>query len=340
MRRADPDRACGTSCAPSGSSRPTPRRPPDGTDRTMATTVDAHQHFWDPARATYPFLTDELAAIRRRFGPDDLATAPGRDRDRSDHRRPDPERPRRDSRVPRDRGGDPVHRRGRRLGRPHGSGHRRHARRAPVGARRRPARRDPPSGPRRAGSRPGSPDPMSVGASRPSARPGSPTTCSSAPVSCRRPGARRRPCRTCASSSTTSPSHRSASGALQPWADLLRPFGALPNVVVQGLRPRHRGRLGDRAAGATSCRTSRHALEVFGPDRLLFGSDWPVCLLAASYEEVVASVPVRPGRPERTRDGSRLRPHRGGGVPTLIRPPGAAAGGDRTGRRPASAGRR
>ena len=30
-----------------------------------------------------------------------------------------------------------------------------------------------------------------------------------------------------------------------------------------------------------------HALSVFGPDRLLFGSDWPVCTLAAAYERVV-----------------------------------------------------
>jgi L-fuconolactonase len=28
------------------------------------------------------------------------------------------------------------------------------------------------------------------------------------------------------------------------------------------------------------------ALEAFGPDRLMAGSDWPVCLLAASYDEV------------------------------------------------------
>jgi L-fuconolactonase len=28
------------------------------------------------------------------------------------------------------------------------------------------------------------------------------------------------------------------------------------------------------------------ALDVFGPDRLMFGSDWPVCELAATYEEV------------------------------------------------------
>jgi L-fuconolactonase len=34
--------------------------------------VDAHQHFWDPARADYPWLTDEVALLRRRFGPEDL----------------------------------------------------------------------------------------------------------------------------------------------------------------------------------------------------------------------------------------------------------------------------
>lgn len=31
------------------------------------------------------------------------------------------------------------------------------------------------------------------------------------------------------------------------------------------------------------------ALEAFGPNRLMFGSDWPVCLLAASYEQVVSA---------------------------------------------------
>ena len=35
--------------------------------------VDAHHHFWDPGAADYPWLTDELAVIRRPFGPDDLA---------------------------------------------------------------------------------------------------------------------------------------------------------------------------------------------------------------------------------------------------------------------------
>jgi L-fuconolactonase len=34
--------------------------------------VDAHQHFWDPATAEYPWLTDDVAPLRRRFGPEDL----------------------------------------------------------------------------------------------------------------------------------------------------------------------------------------------------------------------------------------------------------------------------
>ncbi|WP_426421393.1 amidohydrolase family protein [Bradyrhizobium genosp. A] len=36
--------------------------------------VDAHQHFWDPARADYPWMdAAELTPIRRAFGPADLA---------------------------------------------------------------------------------------------------------------------------------------------------------------------------------------------------------------------------------------------------------------------------
>lgn len=34
--------------------------------------VDSHHHFWDPGAAHYPWMTDELAAIRRPFGPEDL----------------------------------------------------------------------------------------------------------------------------------------------------------------------------------------------------------------------------------------------------------------------------
>lgn len=31
----------------------------------------------------------------------------------------------------------------------------------------------------------------------------------------------------------------------------------------------------------------QHVLDVFGPERVMFGSDWPVCLLGAEYTEVV-----------------------------------------------------
>jgi L-fuconolactonase len=34
--------------------------------------VDSHQHFWDLERFDYPWMTDDLRAIRRNFGPDDL----------------------------------------------------------------------------------------------------------------------------------------------------------------------------------------------------------------------------------------------------------------------------
>jgi len=41
------------------------------------------------------------------------------------------------------------------------------------------------------------------------------------------------------------------------------------------------------AADAQHIRDSfDHALDVFGPQRLLYGSDWPVCQLAAGYDTV------------------------------------------------------
>jgi L-fuconolactonase len=33
----------------------------------------------------------------------------------------------------------------------------------------------------------------------------------------------------------------------------------------------------------------RHVYGLFGPDRLMFGSDWPVCLLAGTWKEVLAA---------------------------------------------------
>ncbi|MFZ0217729.1 MAG: amidohydrolase family protein, partial [Candidatus Dormiibacterota bacterium] len=35
--------------------------------------IDAHHHLWDPARAEYPWMVGEKAALRRRCGPEQLA---------------------------------------------------------------------------------------------------------------------------------------------------------------------------------------------------------------------------------------------------------------------------
>jgi len=78
------------------------------------------------------------------------------------------------------------------------------------------------------------------------------------------------------------------SGAIEPWASLFRPFGELPNVSskLSGLVTE-----ADPATWhvADLAPYVEIALDTFGPERLLFGSDWPVCLLAASYADVVAA---------------------------------------------------
>ncbi|CAL9358886.1 amidohydrolase [Streptomyces sp. DH-12] len=77
-----------------------------------------------------------------------------------------------------------------------------------------------------------------------------------------------------------------ATGALEPWAAGLRRLAALPNTVgkLSGL-------VTEAAPGAWRTEDlepcARTALDAFGPQRLLFGSDWPVCTLRADYATVV-----------------------------------------------------
>jgi L-fuconolactonase len=40
--------------------------------RADAVIVDAHHHFWDPSRREYPWMGDEVAAIRHPYGPGEL----------------------------------------------------------------------------------------------------------------------------------------------------------------------------------------------------------------------------------------------------------------------------
>jgi L-fuconolactonase len=77
-----------------------------------------------------------------------------------------------------------------------------------------------------------------------------------------------------------------AHDAWEPWDREIGRLAALPNVwcklsglVTEASPDRWREQGVDRYA--------RRLLERFGPGRLMFGSDWPVCTLAASYAEVL-----------------------------------------------------
>lgn len=78
-----------------------------------------------------------------------------------------------------------------------------------------------------------------------------------------------------------------STGAAEPWAAAVREFAARPNTVckLSGLvteaDPARRALRDLRPYADT-------VLEAFGPARLMFGSDWPVCTTAATYGQVVS----------------------------------------------------
>jgi L-fuconolactonase len=87
------------------------------------------------------------------------------------------------------------------------------------------------------------------------------------------------------------------------WAVPFRDLASLPNTVcklsgILSVLGRQRG--AETAAGRHDLEPPvAHlrpyvdlALECFGPARLMFGSDWPVCTLSASYDDVVAAAVV------------------------------------------------
>jgi L-fucono-1,5-lactonase len=247
--------------------------------------VDAHHHFWDPAATEYPWLTDELAAIRRPFGPDDLAPLlrqTGVDATVLVQTRSSVEET---ADFLATAGGTPWIR-------------------GVVGwvdlteegvgdaiAQLRAA----PGGDRLAGIRHQAhdePDPdwlvrddvvrgiAAIGRAglvydllvRPRELPAALAL------------ARRLPDVTFVIDHVAKPPI--AAGVLEPWASLMAKFGDLENVACKVS-----GMVTEAEWAAWTPADLRpyvdHVLDVFGPDRLLFGSDWPVCLLAASYEQVV-----------------------------------------------------
>jgi L-fuconolactonase len=77
-----------------------------------------------------------------------------------------------------------------------------------------------------------------------------------------------------------------ATGAFEPWAGLIATVAEIPNV-----RCKVSGMVTEAAPGwaLEDFRPYvRHVAACFGPDRLIFGSDWPVCTLAGGYGDVMA----------------------------------------------------
>jgi L-fuconolactonase len=75
-----------------------------------------------------------------------------------------------------------------------------------------------------------------------------------------------------------------AHGLIEPWATHLTALAAEPNVTAK-----LSGLVTESGPQWTVSSLKPYvdvALDAFGPDRLMVGSDWPVCLLAASYAEV------------------------------------------------------
>lgn len=77
------------------------------------------------------------------------------------------------------------------------------------------------------------------------------------------------------------------SGQMQPWADLMAQVADFENVYCK---------ISGMVTEAQSGRWTpedlapyvAHVAGCFGPERIMFGSDWPVCLGEATYEEVAA----------------------------------------------------
>ncbi len=79
-----------------------------------------------------------------------------------------------------------------------------------------------------------------------------------------------------------------AAGETEPWAGQVRQLAALPNVTckLSGLVTEADWATWDVSALQPYADV---VLDAFGPDRVMFGSDWPVCTLASTYADWVAA---------------------------------------------------
>jgi L-fuconolactonase len=118
-------------------------------------------------------------------------------------------------------------------------------------------------------------------------------------------------------------------GALSPWSERLRELARRPNVFckLSGMVTEADTRSWTRETLAPYADV---VLEAFGPSRVMFGSDWPVCLAACSYPRWLATVrelcgALSPSERDEVLGGTALRaygpaPPRGFGAHD---PPGA-----------------
>jgi L-fuconolactonase len=76
-----------------------------------------------------------------------------------------------------------------------------------------------------------------------------------------------------------------ASGEIAPWADLMAPFAGMPHVACKLSGMVTEANWGSWVPADLAPYVAT-VVQLFGEDRLLFGSDWPVCTLAAGYAQV------------------------------------------------------
>lgn len=77
-------------------------------------------------------------------------------------------------------------------------------------------------------------------------------------------------------------------GAMEPWRKHMRELARRPHVCCK-----LSGMVTEASASWQQADLWPYmdvVLEAFSPSRLMFGSDWPVCLLSANYERVVGTV--------------------------------------------------
>lgn len=77
-----------------------------------------------------------------------------------------------------------------------------------------------------------------------------------------------------------------AQGVMEPWASEMSAIAEIPSIFCKVS-----GMVTEASHQNWSVEDlkpyANHIVDTFGVDRIMFGSDWPVCLLAATYEQVV-----------------------------------------------------